>query len=90
MNIIAVDIHRHLQQHIRTKRGFLATFATVSGITLLLLTAMYSASGSSDAALAVPAAISGEPDTSTAFRYFPSDYRNHAQSGPAEEHIQAY
>jgi hypothetical protein len=81
----------HAGRYVTTKRRGVKTLAIVSGIALLLLTATYWPRGSSDAALAAPTPISDEPGTLvTPFRYFPSQFKNNAQSGPAEEHIQAY
>jgi hypothetical protein len=75
------------QGDVRTQGRGLKTVATISGIALLLLTAMYWPRGSSDAA---PTPINGDVGTVTPFQYFPSQFRNTDQSGPSEEHIQAY
>jgi len=42
-------------------------------------------------ALDVPASNTAPPiSPSAVFQYFPAQYRNSAQSGPVEEHIQAF
>jgi hypothetical protein len=68
----------------------LKTLATISAVIFLLLAAMQWPQGNSDVAAVTALSTSSQTQITVPFQYFPSEYRNNTQSGPAEEHIQAY
>jgi hypothetical protein len=80
----------HWQRHVTMKGRGLKTLATGTVATLLLVAAMQWPQANSDVAPGPALSSSSEPQISLPFSYFPSEYRNNAQSGPAEEHISAY
>ena len=80
----------HSGRYVTTKTRSLKPLAIVSGIALLLLAAVQWPQAHSDVAPPSVMPTSDQAQTSLQFKYFPSDYRNAAQRGSVEEHIQAY
>ena len=80
----------HSGRSVPTSRRGLKTLAIVSGTALLLLALVEWPQANSDVAPPSVMPSSNQAQTSLQFRYFPSEYRNAAQSGSVEEHIQAY
>jgi hypothetical protein len=80
----------HSGRYVTTTRRGLKTLAIVSGTALLLLALVEWPQANSDVAPSSVMPTSNQAQTPLQFKYFPSEYRNAAQGGPAEEHIQAY
>ena len=85
-----LSLDDHSGRYVITKRRGLKTLAIVSGTALLLLALVEWPQANSDVAPASVMPTSNQAQTSLQFKYFPSDYRNAAQSKSLEEHIQAY
>jgi len=100
-NTVKLRIPKRQRGHLRGPQ--LKIVLAICGVAILVLLAMRSTQPDSrvendgsrlpegsvrlaakDATASVPLAASAP------FRYFPSDHRNSAQNGAAEEHIQAY
>ena len=77
--------------HSSLHQGRLKIVWTLSGIALLLFIGMQWPRRSSDAArVPEPASGSESQNLTPPFEYFPAQYRNNAQIGLPEEHIQAF
>jgi hypothetical protein len=86
----ALSHNDHSGRYVTTKRRGLKTLAIISGTALLLLALVEWPKANSDVAPPSVMPTSNQAQTSLPFKYFPSEYRNAAQSGAVEEHIQAY
>jgi hypothetical protein len=80
----------HSGQYATTKRRGLKTLAIISGTALLMLALVEWPKANPDVATPSVMPTGNQAQPSLQFKYFPSEYRNAAQSGSVEEHIQAY